>query len=72
MSSRLRKLAGLALLLPFLALYLGAAALIGERIPARWYFEVPYYALAGVLWAFPAMVLLRWTEGRGSRSGTSR
>lgn len=70
MTPHLRKLASLALLIPYLALYLGGAALIGEKVPPRWYFQAPYYAIAGVLWAFPAMLLLRWAEGRAFRNRT--
>ncbi len=69
MTPRLRKLVSLGILVPYLGLYLGAAALIGERIPPRWYFQAPFYALAGVLWAFPAILILRWAEGRASRKG---
>lgn len=67
MNSRLRKLVGLAVLLPGLGAYLFAAALIGAEAPPHWWFQVPYYAAAGVLWAFPAIWLMKWMEGDKSR-----
>ena len=43
-----------------------AAALIGEKVPARWYFEVLYYALAGVLGSTRVLEALseNWKDGR--------
>lgn len=72
MSPRARKLASLLILGPYLALYLGAAAYLGAHVPPHWYFQAPYFALAGVLWAFPAMALLKWADGRQSRPETAR
>jgi hypothetical protein len=70
MSPRIRKLLGVALLLPGLGAYLFAAAMIGARLPAAWYFQIPFYALAGVFWALPAFFLIRWMERPPSRNGT--
>lgn len=70
MKPRLKKLLGVSLLLPALAAYLFAAALLGAEIPARWYFQAPYYMAAGVLWALPTIAFIRWMERGASQNGT--
>lgn len=60
MSARLRKLIGLFAILGFLILYVWAAVFIGERIPQRWWAQLPYYALAGFCWWLPLAPLFRW------------
>jgi hypothetical protein len=68
MTPRQRKLVGLAALVPGLAVYLAAAGALGEQVPNRWYLKLPYYLAAGIAWAFPAMALLRWADGRASKN----
>lgn len=70
MEPRLKKLLGVSLLLPALGAYLLGAALLGAEIPSRWYFEIPYYIAAGVLWAFPAIAFIRWMERGASQNET--
>ncbi len=75
MPPRLRKLIGALILLPGLAVYLIAAAALGERIPNNWLLQVPYYLAAGLLWAFPVILLMRWMNGgrpSGDRRGPSQ
>ncbi|NWG70287.1 MAG: DUF2842 domain-containing protein [Parvularculaceae bacterium] len=69
---RLRKLLGVSLLLPLLGAYLFGAALLGALVPPRWWLQTPFYIAAGILWAFPAIALVRWMErdARTSRNGT--
>lgn len=69
MAPRLKKLLGVSLLLPALAAYLFAAAMLGAEIPQRWYLQTPYYIAAGILWAFPTIFFIRWME-RPSQKGT--
>jgi hypothetical protein len=60
MSPRLKKLVGLSILLAGLFLYIGAAVTLAERLPKFWLAELVYYVAAGVLWALPAMPLIKW------------
>lgn len=60
MQPRMKKLAGLAVLLPGLGAYLFAAAALGERVPEFWLAQLAYYLAAGIAWAPPAAALLRW------------
>ncbi|NWG91641.1 MAG: DUF2842 domain-containing protein [Parvularculaceae bacterium] len=60
MSPRLKKLIGLLVLLPGLLLYIGAVATLAERVPKFWLVELFYYVAAGVVWALPAMPLIKW------------
>ncbi|MDE2487218.1 MAG: DUF2842 domain-containing protein [Alphaproteobacteria bacterium] len=60
MSARIRKLIGMVGILAFLAAYVAGVATLGDHIPQRWYFELVYYALAGVLWGVPLLPLITW------------
>ncbi|MBY0421930.1 MAG: DUF2842 domain-containing protein [Parvularculaceae bacterium] len=62
---RIRKLVAMAVLLPALLAYALGAILLAERIPAVWWLQLVYFAVAGVAWAFPARILLRWAERGG-------
>ncbi|ACG78066.1 conserved hypothetical protein [Phenylobacterium zucineum HLK1] len=65
MSARVRKLIGLFAILGFLALYVVAAVFVGERIPERWWAQLPYYAVVGFCWWLPLAPLFRWmSRGR--------
>lgn len=63
MSPRRRKLLALFLLLPGLLAYVLGAIVIADFLPAHWLVDLAYFIVAGVAWAFPAMVLLNWAEG---------
>jgi hypothetical protein len=60
MSARVRKLIGMVAILAFLAAYVAVVTTVGDHIPQRWFFEVPYYGLAGVLWGVPLLPLIGW------------
>ncbi len=62
MSPRIKKLIGLAILLPALFIYFIAAAALGERVPDHQLLKALYFIAAGVAWALPVIYLLRWAE----------
>lgn len=62
MPPRIKKLIALAVLLPFLLVYVFAAAAIGEQIPPNELLRVPYYIVAGILWAAPVRSLIMWAN----------
>jgi hypothetical protein len=43
-----------------IALYLGLAATLADLVPDFWLAKLLYFAIAGVVWAFPARGLFRW------------
>lgn len=70
MAPRLKKLIGLGALLPGLAIYLVAAAAIGERVPDHALVKLLYYAAAGLAWVLPVRRLMRWMNAASSQNGT--
>lgn len=62
MSPRIKKLIGIAVLLPALLVYFFAAAALGERLPDINLLKAVYFIIAGIAWAFPVVHLLRWAE----------
>lgn len=60
MPPRIKKLIGIAITLPYLGVYLFAAAALGERAPAFWPVQLIYYMVAGVIWVFPLKNLMNW------------
>lgn len=60
MTPRMKKLVGLLILIPGLTIYMFLAAALGEKTPARWFIQVPYYLVAGILWALPVRSLIIW------------
>ncbi|MEO0400007.1 MAG: DUF2842 domain-containing protein [Pseudomonadota bacterium] len=63
MPPRYRKLVGLFILLPYLFVYLAAAAALADFFPRFWLSDLIYFAVAGLLWAFPLKYLLKWMNG---------
>jgi len=64
-TARSRKLVGLVLLVAGLALY----ALIVMRlavglVPDQWLVQLIFFALAGIVWIFPAKWLIYWMQAR--------
>ena len=59
MAPRIKKLIGLAILIPGVTIYMFLAA-IGERVPGLWFVQVPFYLAAGLLWAVPVKYLMQW------------
>ena len=59
---RIRKLIGTFVLLAFIVVYAFSIMLIGVAVleNANGWQKVIYYAVTGCLWAFPAMVILKW------------
>jgi hypothetical protein len=58
---RLRLLAGTVLLIIGLALYAALVIVAVTRLlPDRTVLDLAFYAVAGVLWIFPAALLTRW------------
>lgn len=62
--SRLRKLIGLLLLVPFLLTYLLIAMAVGaEFINSRGFLvELVFYVVAGLAWIPVAAVIIRWMQ----------
>lgn len=64
MSARTRKLIGMIVLLAGLAVYVAAIVSLFTSALAeapKW-FQLIYFAGAGVLWAFPAKYLIQWMQ----------
>ncbi|MBL4739798.1 MAG: DUF2842 domain-containing protein [Sneathiella sp.] len=58
-----RKIIGLFLLLALLLFYsAGAMMLAVNYLPDSRWAELIYYPLAGILWIFPAMKIIRWMQ----------
>jgi hypothetical protein len=64
MGLRTRRLIAAFGILAFLAVYIWAATVIGERVPANPLAQLAYYALVGTLWGVPLFPLLSWAEGK--------
>ncbi len=68
-----RTLFGLLVGLLGLALYVGAAVALADRvIGTHWTLEALYYLVAGVAWALPANWLMLWTARGGARREAAR
>lgn len=65
MSSRSRRLIGRTFLVLFVVVYIAIAMVIGgEFFPARHpVVQILYFAVAGILWVFPAMWIIKWSRG---------
>lgn len=64
MTVRQRKFVGVLLVLAVLVAYAGAAVSLGDLfLPALpvWA-QLAYYAIAGIGWAVPAAVIIRWMQ----------
>ena len=60
MNPRLKKLIGSAAILAFLAGYVWAVVSLAPFVPPRWWAQIPYFALTGMLWGVPLLPLIRW------------
>ena len=65
MPPRLRKFIGTVLIIVLVLTYAllattVAAATLGQ---SAWYVHLAYFALSGLLWILPAMLIIRWMEG---------
>ncbi|MEM6414296.1 MAG: DUF2842 domain-containing protein [Pseudomonadota bacterium] len=66
MAPRYRKLVGTFAILPYLFIYLFAAAALGDLLPRFWLSDLVYFAIAGSVWVFPLKYLLKWMTGSDS------
>ena len=61
----MRKPVGAIVLVLWLVVYVGVAALIGDRIAhEHWAWKVLYFPVAGLAWILPLRPLLRWMHAR--------
>ena len=60
MAARWRKLLGSGGILAFMALYIWAAALVGDHLPAHWLAQLLFYVIAGTAWGVPLIPLVIW------------
>jgi hypothetical protein len=71
MTPKLRKLVGTVLLLVLIVVYMMVVAALAPAIlkPDSPWIQLAFYAIAGVGWAFPAGVLIKWmakTDNNGA------
>jgi hypothetical protein len=64
MTARTRKAVGLLLLLGGLALYAALASKLADHLPDWGVLQFGYYVVAGVVWIWPALLLIRWMQAR--------
>ncbi|WP_339714388.1 DUF2842 domain-containing protein [uncultured Sneathiella sp.] len=58
-----RKIIGLLVLIALLALYCGICVFIAVQfLPDSKLAELIFYPVAGVIWIFPAMKIIRWMQ----------
>ncbi|MAK61856.1 MAG: hypothetical protein CMK09_12840 [Ponticaulis sp.] len=64
----MRKLVAGLVILTFLAVYIVIAATIGSMLVSapRW-LQLVYYAIAGIIWAFPLKPLFTWVNAGASK-----
>ena len=47
------------------ALYIGIVVALADHVLAwHWLLQVPYFLVAGIVWAFPARWLMFWAAGQ--------
>ena len=57
---RWRPLVGGFGILAGLVLYAMLAVTVADWLPAHWAVELVYYAIAGLAWIWPALMIYRW------------
>lgn len=61
----MRKLIGSLSLLAWMIVYIGVAAVVGDRIAGEhWIWQAVYFPVAGVAWVIPLRPLLRWMHSQ--------
>jgi uncharacterized membrane protein len=65
-----RKIFGTLLLILFMCIYIIFATIIANTSLISTFFlvEIMFYMVAGIAWAFPAMKLLRWSQGESGQN----
>ncbi|ESR23291.1 DUF2842 domain-containing protein [Lutibaculum baratangense] len=71
MASRSRRIIGRVGLVLFVIVYIAVAMVVGavhfpERHPVV---QILYFAVAGIAWVFPAMLIIAWSRGGQRGSG---
>ena len=71
MPVRLRKFIGTILLIVLVVIYaLIATTVASARLgQSSWLVHLAYFAISGLLWILPAMVLIKWMAGPRARIG---
>ena len=71
---RWRKVLGAFVLIVFVLVYAFFAMVIADMkvVQASRWVQLLYFAVAGVLWVYPAGLLIAWMEGRRHRTTPSR
>lgn len=62
MGPRTRKAIASIGVLIFLAFYVWLVTVLSGFIPAVWWAQVLYFAVAGLAWGVPILPLLKWAE----------
>jgi hypothetical protein len=62
MPLRLKKMLGSLFICCFVLFWMWFALGLAHRVPHKWYFELPFYAVIGLGWAVPVMPILYWME----------
>ncbi|HTI67395.1 MAG TPA: DUF2842 domain-containing protein [Caulobacteraceae bacterium] len=60
MTARTRKLIGSMAIVGFLGLYVGAVAILAERLPPDRAVQLAFFLFAGVAWGAPLIPLIMW------------
>lgn len=62
MGPRTRKAIATIGVIGFLAFYVWLVTVLSGFIPAVWWAQVLYFAVAGLAWGVPILPLLKWAE----------
>jgi len=62
MGPRARKAIATFGVLAFLAFYVWLVVTLAAFIPAVWWAQVPFFAIAGLAWGVPVLPLIKWAE----------
>ena len=65
MNPRLKKLVGMVLILAYLAAYVWAVITVGGFVPAAWWAQLAFYAVAGMVWWIPLAPAIKWMNREG-------
>lgn len=64
----MRKFVGMIVILAFMAFYIFVAATIGGMLSnAPVWIQIPYFAIAGILWALPLRPVFVWVNKSGAK-----
>ncbi|MEM9262520.1 MAG: DUF2842 domain-containing protein [Pseudomonadota bacterium] len=71
MHPRIKKLIGIAIILPYMALYIVAAVAIADFVPSHWATNLIYFSVAGTAWAFPLKRMMLWMNAPADTDNSS-